>query len=98
MKNIFKTMLPILAMAACVWASCSDDKDDPTPGKPALPTIAVSEPALSADNAKAVVTVTPSKKRKSGIGNANPRGRALPRIRLLPVRKKLSWKFPLIWM
>ncbi len=46
MKNIFKTMLPILAMAACVWASCSDDKDDPTPGKPALPTIAVSEPAL----------------------------------------------------
>ena len=49
MKNIFKTMLPILAMAACVWASCSDDKDDPTPGKPALPTIAVSEPALSAD-------------------------------------------------
>ena len=60
MKNIFKTMLPILAMAACVWASCSDDKDDPTPGKPALPTIAVSEPALSADNAKAVVTVTPS--------------------------------------
>ena len=76
MKNIFKTMLPILAMAACVWASCSDDKDDPTPGKPALPTIAVSEPALSADNAKAVVTVT----------------------QLLPVRKKLSWKFPLIWM
>ena len=27
MKNIFKTMLPILAMAACVWTSCSDDKD-----------------------------------------------------------------------
>lgn len=62
MKNIFKTMLPILAMAACVWTSCSDDKDknDPTPEKPALPTITVSEPALSADNTKAVVTVTPS--------------------------------------
>lgn len=54
MKNIFKTMLPILAMAACVWTSCSDDKDknDPTPEKPALPTITVSEPALSADNTK----------------------------------------------
>ena len=31
--------------------------------KPALPTIAASEPALSADNAKAVVTVTPSKRK-----------------------------------
>lgn len=82
MKNIFRTMLPILAMAACVWASCSDDKDDPTPGKPALPTIAVSEPALSADNAKAVVTVTPSEETENGIGNVNRKGRALPHIRL----------------
>lgn len=76
MKNIFKTMLPILAMAACVWASCSDDKDDPTPGKPALPTIAVSEPALSADNAKAVVTVTPSEETEKWYWKCEPKGQS----------------------
>lgn len=76
MKNIFRTMLPILAMAACVWASCSDDKDDPTPGKPALPTIAVSEPALSADNAKAVVTVTPSEETEKWHWKCEPKGQS----------------------
>ena len=76
MKNIFRTMLPILAMAACVWASCSDDKDDPTPGKPALPTIAVSEPALSADNAKAVVTVTPSEETEKWYWKCEPKGQS----------------------
>lgn len=76
MKNIFKTMLPILAMAACVWASCSDDKDDPTPGKPALPTIAVSEPALSADNAKAIVTVTPSEETEKWYWKCEPKGQS----------------------
>lgn len=69
-------MLPILAMAACVWASCSDDKDDPTPGKPALPTIAVSEPALSADNAKAVVTVTPSEETEKWYWKCEPKGQS----------------------
>lgn len=84
MKNIFKTMLPILAMAACVWTSCSDDKDknDPTPEKPALPTITVSEPALSADNTKAVVTVTPSDDTENGTGSANRKANLLPHIRL----------------
>ena len=76
MKNIFRTMLPILAMAACVWASCSDDKDDPTPGKPALPTIAVSEPALSADNAKAIVTVTPSEETEKWYWKCEPKGQS----------------------
>ena len=76
MKNIFRTMLPILAMAACVWASCSDDKDDPTPGKPVLPTIAVSEPALSADNAKAVVTVTPSEETEKWYWKCEPKGQS----------------------
>lgn len=76
MKNIFKTMLPILAMAACVWTSCSDDKDknDPTPEKPALPTITVSEPALSADNTKAVVTVTPSDDTEKWYWKCEPKG------------------------
>lgn len=69
-------MLPILAMAACVWASCSDDKDDPTPGKPALPTIAVSEPALSADNAKAIVTVTPSEETEKWYWKCEPKGQS----------------------
>lgn len=76
MKNIFRTMLPILAMAACVWASCSDDKDDPTPGKPVLPTIAVSEPALSADNVKAVVTVTPSEETEKWYWKCEPKGQS----------------------
>lgn len=78
MKNIFKTMLPILALAACVWTSCSDDndKDDPTPEKPALPTIAVSEPALSADNAKAVVTVTPSADTEKWYWKCEPKGQS----------------------
>lgn len=76
MKNIFKTMLPILAMAACVWTSCSDDKDknDPTPDKPALPTITVSSPALSADNTKAVVTVTPSDDTEKWYWKCEPKG------------------------
>lgn len=76
MKNIFKTMLPILALAACVWTSCSDDKDDPTTDKPALPTIVVSEPALSADNAKAVVTVTPSKETEKWYWKCGPKGQS----------------------
>lgn len=61
MKHIFKTMVPLLAFAAFMWTGCSDEDDtEPTPNKPAIPTISVGEPALSTDNAKAVVTVTPS--------------------------------------
>lgn len=61
MKHIFKTMVPLLAFAAFMWTGCSDEDDtEPTPNKPAIPTISVGEPALSTDNTKAVVTVTPS--------------------------------------
>lgn len=51
-------------------------------GKPALPTITVSEPALSADNTKAVVTVTPSDDTENGTGSANRKANQLPHIRL----------------
>lgn len=55
MNNFFKTMLPILTLAALTWTSCTEDNE-----KPVLPTITVGEPVLNADNTKAVVTITPS--------------------------------------
>lgn len=95
MKNIFKTMLPILAMAACVWASCSDDKDDPTPGKPALPTIAVSEPALSADNAKAVVTVTPSEETEKWYWKCEPKGQSTAAYTAVTGKEEAKLEIPI---
>lgn len=95
MKNIFKTMLPILAMAACVWASCSDDKDDPTPGKPALPTIAVSEPALSADNAKAVVTVTPSEETEKWYWKCEPKGQSAAAYTAVTGKEEVKLEIPI---
>ena len=95
MKNIFKTMLPILAMAACVWASCSDDKDDPTPGKPALPTIAVSEPALSADNAKAVVTVTPSEETEKWYWKCEPQGQSAAAYTAVTGKEEAKLEIPI---
>lgn len=95
MKNIFKTMLPILAMAACVWASCSDDKDDPTPGKPALPTIAVSEPALSADNAKAVVTVTPSEETEKWYWKCEPKGQSAAAYTTVTGKEEAKLEIPI---
>ena len=95
MKNIFETMLPILAMAACVWASCSDDKDDPTPGKPALPTIAVSEPALSADNAKAVVTVTPSEETEKWYWKCEPKGQSAAAYTAVTGKEEAKLEIPI---
>lgn len=95
MKNIFKTMLPILAMAACVWASCSDDKDDPTPGKLALPTIAVSEPALSADNAKAVVTVTPSEETEKWYWKCEPKGQSAAAYTAVTGKEEAKLEIPI---
>lgn len=95
MKNFFKTMLPILAMAACVWASCSDDKDDPTPGKPALPTIAVSEPALSADNAKAVVTVTPSEETEKWYWKCEPKGQSAAAYTAVTGKEEAKLEIPI---
>ena len=95
MKNIFKTMLPILAMAACVWASCSDDKDDPTPGKPALPTIAVSEPALSADNAKAVITVTPSEETEKWYWKCEPKGQSAAAYTAVTGKEEAKLEIPI---
>lgn len=95
MKNIFKTMLPILAIAACVWASCSDDKDDPTPGKPALPTIAVSEPALSADNAKAVVTVTPSEETEKWYWKCEPKGQSAAAYTAVTGKEEAKLEIPI---
>ena len=95
MKNIFKTMLPILAMVACVWASCSDDKDDPTPGKPALPTIAVSEPALSADNAKAVVTVTPSEETEKWYWKCEPKGQSAAAYTAVTGKEEAKLEIPI---
>ena len=95
MKNIFKTMLPILAMAACVWASCSDDKDDPTPGKPALPTIAVSEPALSADNAKAVVTLTPSEETEKWYWKCEPKGQSAAAYTAVTGKEEAKLEIPI---
>lgn len=95
MKNIFKTMLPILAMAACIWASCSDDKDDPTPGKPALPTIAVSEPALSADNAKAVVTVTPSEETEKWYWKCEPKGQSAAAYTAVTGKEEAKLEIPI---
>mgnify|MGYP000164051483 CR=1 FL=1 len=91
----FKTMLPILAMAACVWASCSDDKDDPTPGKPALPTIAVSEPALSADNAKAVVTVTPSEETEKWYWKCDSKGQSAAEYTAVTGKEETKLEIPI---
>lgn len=97
MKNIFKTMLPILAMAACVWTSCSDDKDknDPTPEKPALPTITVSEPALSADNTKAVVTVTPSDGTEKWYWKCEPKGESAAAYTAVTGKEETKLEIPI---
>lgn len=97
MKNIFKTMLPILAMAACVWTSCSDDKDknDPTPEKPALPTITVSEPALSADNTKAVVTVTPSDDTEKWYWKCEPKGESAAAYTAVTGKEEAKLEIPI---
>ena len=97
MKNIFKTMLPILAMAACVWTSCSDDKDknDPTPEKPALPTITVSEPALSADNTKAVVTVTPSDDTEKWYWKCEPKGESAAAYTAVTGKEETKLEIPI---
>lgn len=97
MKNIFKTMLPILAMAACVWTSCSDDKDknDPTPEKPALPTITVSEPALSADNTKAVVTVTPSDDTEKWYWKCEPEGESAAAYTAVTGKEETKLEIPI---
>ena len=95
MKNIFKTMLPILAMAACVWASCSDDKEDTKTGKPALPTIAVSEPALSADNAKAVVTVTPSEETEKWYWKCEPKGQSAAAYTAVTGKEEAKLEIPI---
>ena len=97
MKNIFKTMLPILAMAACVWTSCSDDKDknDPTPENPALPTITVSEPALSADNTKAVVTVTPSDDTEKWYWKCEPKGESAAAYTAVTGKEETKLEIPI---
>ena len=97
MKNIFKTMLPILAMAACVWTSCSDDKDknDPTPEKPALPTITVSEPALSADNTKAVVTVIPSGDTEKWYWKCEPKGESAAAYTAVTGKEETKLEIPI---
>ncbi len=97
MKNIFKTMLPILAMAACVWTSCSDDKDknDPTPEKPALPTITVSEPALSADNTKAVVTAIPSGDTEKWYWKCEPKGESAAAYTAVTGKEETKLEIPI---
>ena len=76
MKHIFKTMVPLLAFAAFMWTGCSDEDDtEPTPNKPAIPTISVGEPALSTDNAKAVVTVTPSEETEKWYWKCEEKGK-----------------------
>ena len=80
---------------ACVWASCSDDKDDPTPGKPALPTIAVSEPALSADNAKAVVTVTPSEETEKWYWKCEPKGQSAAAYAAVTGKEEAKLEIPI---
>ena len=97
MTTIFKTMLPILAMAACVWTSCSDDKDknDPTPEKPALPTITVSEPALSADNTKAVVTVTPSDDTEKWYWKCEPKGESAAAYTAVTGKEETKLEIPI---
>lgn len=76
MKHIFKTMVPLLAFAAFMWTGCSDDdENEPTPQKPAIPTISVGEPALSTDNTKAVVTVTPSEETKKWYWKCEEKGK-----------------------
>jgi len=82
-------------MAACVWTSCSDDKDDPTPGKPALPTIAVSEPALSADNAKAVVTVTPSEETEKWYWKCEPKGQSAAAYTAVTGKEEAKLEIPI---
>lgn len=82
-------------MAACVWASCSDDKDDPTPGKSALPTIAVSEPALSADNAKAVVTVTPSEETEKWYWKCEPKGQSAAAYTAVTGKEEAKLEIPI---
>ena len=82
-------------MAACVWASCSDDKDDPTPGKPALPTIAVSEPALSADNAKTVVTVTPSEETEKWYWKCEPKGQSAAAYTAVTGKEEAKLEIPI---
>lgn len=90
-------MLPILAMAACVWTSCSDDKDknDPTPEKPALPTITVSEPALSADNTKAVVTVTPSDDTEKWYWKCEPKGESAAAYTAVTGKEETKLEIPI---
>lgn len=90
-------MLPILAMAACVWTSCSDDKDknDPTPEKPALPTITVSEPALSADNTKAVVTVTPSDDTEKWFWKCEPKGESAAAYTAVTGKEETKLEIPI---
>lgn len=97
MKNIFKTMLPMLALAVCVWTSCSDDKDknDPTPDKPALPTITVGEPALSADNAKAVVTVTPSADTEKWYWKCEPKGQSAAEYTAVTGKEETKLEIPI---
>ena len=76
MKHIFKTMVPLLAFAAFMWTGCSDDdENEPTPQKPAIPTISVGEPALSTDNTKAVVTVTPSEETEKWYWKCEEKGK-----------------------
>ena len=90
-------MLPILAMAACVWTSCSDDKDknDPTPEKPALPTITVSEPALSTDNTKAVVTVTPSDDTEKWYWKCEPKGESAAAYTAVTGKEETKLEIPI---
>ena len=84
-------------MAACVWTSCSDDKDknDPTPEKPALPTITVSEPALSADNTKAVVTVTPSDDTEKWYWKCEPKGESAAAYTAVTGKEETKLEIPI---
>ncbi len=57
MKKLFKTMLPLLAMAF-MWTACSDDDEQEKLGT--VPTIELGEATVNADNTKAMLKVTPS--------------------------------------
>lgn len=97
MKHIFKTMVPLLAFAAFMWTGCSDnDENEPTPQKPAIPTISVGEPALSTDNTKAVVTVTPSEETEKWYWKCEEKGKAAAEYTAVTGKEAAKLEIPII--
>lgn len=64
-------------------------------GKPALPTITVSEPALSADNTKAVVTVTPSDDTEKWYWKCEPKGESAAAYTAVTGKEETKLEIPI---